>query len=159
MCFPILFKRPDESEPYSSFFHSSVLFFFLLFVFFFFFRLILPIRPLGRSLPTSRAIIHSWATRIRRVGCIIPSPIPVLSPNTGKLFVGEVTTFSYQYHAYGIGTFMRPLGAHATGKSVCVLCNQKYIGMGLNKRKNTLPLLLHFRLLLRKRIKKKKKAI
>lgn len=25
-----------------------------------------------------------------------------------KLFVGEVTTFSYQYHAYGMGTFTRP---------------------------------------------------
>lgn len=48
------------------------------------------------------------------------------------------------------------LGAHATGKSVCVRCKSKYIGMGINKRKNTLPLLhLHLRLLLGKRIKKK----
>lgn len=157
MCFPILFKRPDESEPCSSFFHSSVFFFFLLFVFFFLFRLILPIRPLGRSLPTSRAIIHSWATRIHRVGCVIyQARFQSFLRTRKKLFVGEVTTFSYQYHAYGMGTFTRPLGAHATGKSVCVRCNQKYVGMGINKRKNSMPLLLlHFRLLLRKRIKKK----
>lgn len=50
-----------------------------------------------------------------------------------------------------------PLGAHATGKSVCVRCNQIYIGMGINKRKNTLPLLLHFRLILRKRKRKRKR--
>lgn len=69
MYFPILFKRPDESEPCSSFFPSSVLFLFLLFVFFFLFRLILPIRPLGRSLPTSRANPSSF---MGYKDCVVP---------------------------------------------------------------------------------------